>query len=267
MFVWWNLLFPWLDAAYTVFFLPGVVLALFGVYWIAGPMTLVLLPMALLMNYLMFHIGVGMFIRQAAARDLYHRRASSGGRPGRDAGRDRATDRLHVLGRSVEQKLTERVTVIVLAGYQPFTDGNDRAHFRARLVWDALPDDGINLQARWRQYHNSKMDVGGAHFDPESYQQWLGLVGFRKRHSGWTTSGAVGAGQEYIRDGRRTCPAGMIDRGRKVSVDGAPAGTRQFHRVIAPDVARLPVTRRARSVRPRGPCGRGPPVSGPASFP
>jgi poly-beta-1,6-N-acetyl-D-glucosamine synthase len=64
MFVWWNLLFPWLDAAYTLFFLPGVVLALFGVYWVAGPMTLVLLPMALVMNYLMFHIGARMFRRQ-----------------------------------------------------------------------------------------------------------------------------------------------------------------------------------------------------------
>jgi biofilm PGA synthesis N-glycosyltransferase PgaC len=64
MFIWWNLLFPWLDAAYTVFFLPGVVLAVLGVYWFAGPMTLALLPMALLMNYLMFHIGAGMFRRQ-----------------------------------------------------------------------------------------------------------------------------------------------------------------------------------------------------------
>jgi len=61
MFIWWNLLFPWLDAAYTLFFLPGVVLAFMGVFWIAGPMTLVLLPMALVMNYLMFNIGAGMF--------------------------------------------------------------------------------------------------------------------------------------------------------------------------------------------------------------
>ena len=45
LFAWWNLLFPWLDLAYTLFFIPGVILALFGIYWIAGPMTLVLLPM------------------------------------------------------------------------------------------------------------------------------------------------------------------------------------------------------------------------------
>jgi biofilm PGA synthesis N-glycosyltransferase PgaC len=60
-FVCWNLLFPWLDFAYTAAFLPGVVLALFGIYWIAGPMTLALLPMALLMNLLMYRLSIRMF--------------------------------------------------------------------------------------------------------------------------------------------------------------------------------------------------------------
>jgi poly-beta-1,6-N-acetyl-D-glucosamine synthase len=64
LFVWWNLSFPWLDLAYTLFFIPGVVLALFGVYWIAGPMTLVLLPMSLLMNYVMYRVGLRMFQTQ-----------------------------------------------------------------------------------------------------------------------------------------------------------------------------------------------------------
>jgi len=64
LFVWWNVLFPWLDLAYTLCFIPGVILACFGVYWVAGPMTLVLLPMALLMNYVMYRIGVGMFASQ-----------------------------------------------------------------------------------------------------------------------------------------------------------------------------------------------------------
>jgi biofilm PGA synthesis N-glycosyltransferase PgaC len=64
LFVWWNVLFPWLDLAYTLFFIPGLVLACFGIYWIAGPLTLVLLPMALLMNYVMYRIGLGMFARQ-----------------------------------------------------------------------------------------------------------------------------------------------------------------------------------------------------------
>ncbi len=107
-------------------------------------------------------------------------------------------------GASIEQTVAERFTIIALAGYQPFSDGNDRVHFRARLVWDALPEQGINVQARWRQYRNSTTDVGGAYFNPDRYQQWLGLIGFRNRLSGWTTTGAFGAGQEYIHNGGTT---------------------------------------------------------------
>jgi len=74
LFVWWNLLFPWLDLAYTVFFIPGIVLALFGIYWIAGPLTLALLPMALGINYLMYRVGSQMF----ASNGLRVRRNLSG---------------------------------------------------------------------------------------------------------------------------------------------------------------------------------------------
>lgn len=41
--------------------------------------------------------------------------------------------------------------MIGLVGYQPFTDGNDRVHFRARAIWDALPDHGVNLPAQYNQ--------------------------------------------------------------------------------------------------------------------
>ena len=74
LFVWWNLLFPWLDLCYTLFFIPGMVLALFGIYWIAGPMTLALLPMALLINYAMYRVGSHMF-----ARNGLHVRRNLGG--------------------------------------------------------------------------------------------------------------------------------------------------------------------------------------------
>ena len=63
-FVYWNLCFPWLDFAYTVAFIPGVILACFGIYWIAGPMTLALLPMSLLMNFLMYRLSSRMFDAQ-----------------------------------------------------------------------------------------------------------------------------------------------------------------------------------------------------------
>lgn len=64
LFIWWNLLFPYLDVVYTCAFIPGLVLALFGIYWIAGPMTLLVLPLALLVNFVMFRIQSRMFTEQ-----------------------------------------------------------------------------------------------------------------------------------------------------------------------------------------------------------
>ena len=64
LFIWWNLFFPYLDLVYTFAFIPGLVLALFGVYWLAGPMTLLVLPLAMLVNYLMFRIQSKMFVEQ-----------------------------------------------------------------------------------------------------------------------------------------------------------------------------------------------------------
>ena len=42
----------------------GLLLALFGCYWLAGPMTLLVLPLAFVVNYLMFHIQSSMFRAQ-----------------------------------------------------------------------------------------------------------------------------------------------------------------------------------------------------------
>jgi biofilm PGA synthesis N-glycosyltransferase PgaC len=41
-----------------------LILALFGIYWIAGPMTLLVLPLAMIVNYIMFSIQNKMFTEQ-----------------------------------------------------------------------------------------------------------------------------------------------------------------------------------------------------------
>lgn len=64
LFIWWNMLFFYLDLAYTLAFIPGIILAFFGIYWIAGPMTLLVLPLAMIVNYIMYRIQVRMFERQ-----------------------------------------------------------------------------------------------------------------------------------------------------------------------------------------------------------
>ncbi|WP_254598809.1 glycosyltransferase [Polynucleobacter tropicus] len=61
LYVWWNTMFPLMDIAYTLGFIPGLVLACFGIYWIVGPMTLTLLPMAFLLNWQMYLRGQKMF--------------------------------------------------------------------------------------------------------------------------------------------------------------------------------------------------------------
>lgn len=61
MFVWWNMLFLPLDLTFTFIFIPGLIAALFGFYWIAGPLTLLLLPLAVFWNAVIYRIQRRMF--------------------------------------------------------------------------------------------------------------------------------------------------------------------------------------------------------------
>jgi len=56
-----NLIMPYLDVVYTFCWIPGLVLAMFGVYWIIGPMTLLVLPLALLQNFILYSYQKGVF--------------------------------------------------------------------------------------------------------------------------------------------------------------------------------------------------------------
>ena len=51
-----NVLYPFLDAVFLFCLLPGIIAALFGYYFIAGPMTLAVLPLAVLNNLAMFYV-------------------------------------------------------------------------------------------------------------------------------------------------------------------------------------------------------------------
>lgn len=99
---------------------------------------------------------------------------------------------------SIEQQLGKRFTAIGLAGAQRFTDGNERGHLRGRLIWMLVPEQGLSAQLRWRQYRSSRLDVGGAYFNPARYREWQGGLAIRKRYAGWVWSGTVAAGREEI---------------------------------------------------------------------
>lgn len=56
MFIWWNLLFVSIDFTFTFAFIPGLLLAVLGVFWLAGPITLLVLPIAALWNLVIYRI-------------------------------------------------------------------------------------------------------------------------------------------------------------------------------------------------------------------
>ncbi|MBX7535933.1 glycosyltransferase [Qipengyuania sp. GH1] len=63
MLIWWNLLFVSIDLVFTLAFLPGLILAVLGIYWLAGPITLLVLPLAALWNVVIFRIQTRMLKR------------------------------------------------------------------------------------------------------------------------------------------------------------------------------------------------------------
>lgn len=101
-------------------------------------------------------------------------------------------------GVSAEQQLTRRLTVIGLAGYQRFSDGNERVHLRGRLIWMLLPEHGVSAQLRLRQYESQQLQVNDAYFNPGRYREWQAGLATRKRVAGWTWTGIVAAGREQI---------------------------------------------------------------------
>ncbi|WP_251554242.1 glycosyltransferase family 2 protein [Neobacillus muris] len=58
-----NLVFPYLDFVYTFVWIPGLIMAFFGYYYIVGPMIFFVLPLALLTNYAMYYFQRRVFRR------------------------------------------------------------------------------------------------------------------------------------------------------------------------------------------------------------
>jgi biofilm PGA synthesis N-glycosyltransferase PgaC len=67
VFIWWNLCFPPMDVVYTFVFIPGLILAAFGQFYIVGPATLAILPLAVAWNLFIFRIQRRTFAREHLA--------------------------------------------------------------------------------------------------------------------------------------------------------------------------------------------------------
>jgi hypothetical protein len=103
-------------------------------------------------------------------------------------------------GGGIEQGLGPHVTVLGLAGYQDFSDGNARTHGRVRVIVQPDLDLGLTLQARYRVYTSSSEDVGGAYFNPNRYDETMVAVAWRQRLLGWTGRLIAGAGRQHVAD-------------------------------------------------------------------
>ncbi|WP_126428405.1 glycosyltransferase family 2 protein [Brevibacillus marinus] len=57
----YNLIMPYLDIVYTFCWIPGLVAACFGYFWIVGPFTLLVLPLTILQNYILYRYQKSVF--------------------------------------------------------------------------------------------------------------------------------------------------------------------------------------------------------------
>ncbi|MFN3620140.1 glycosyltransferase [Sphingorhabdus sp.] len=64
LFIWWNVCFLPLDLIYTFVFIPGLIAACFGYFYIAGPLTVAVLPLTILWNAIIFRIQSGVYQRE-----------------------------------------------------------------------------------------------------------------------------------------------------------------------------------------------------------
>jgi hypothetical protein len=115
-------------------------------------------------------------------------------------------------GGVVEQGLGPHVTVIGVAGYQDFSDGNSRNHGRVRVIVQPDLDLGLTLQARYRVYTSSLDDVGGAYFNPSRYDESMFAIAWRQRLLGWTGRFIAGAGRQHVAEDPST-PTRLLEIG------------------------------------------------------
>lgn len=99
---------------------------------------------------------------------------------------------------SIEQQLAERLSAIMMAGNMYFSDSNMRPLVRARLIYDLIPDYGVTAQIRYRQYRDTNINLPNNYFNPSTYNESMGVLGIRKRISGWVLSGTAGVGRQSV---------------------------------------------------------------------
>lgn len=122
-------------------------------------------------------------------------------------------------GASLEYKPFERVTLIGMGGDMFFSDTNTRAFMKLRAIYTLLPEYGVTLQARYRQYHDSNVNVTNNYFNPENYYEGMLALAIRKRINGWMLNGTAGLGQQGINN-QSTTTTQLLEAGATSPISG-----------------------------------------------
>jgi hypothetical protein len=118
-------------------------------------------------------------------------------------------DGLHfdLVGAGLDQELGADLVAVAFYGYQRFSDGNTRVHRRLRFIHSAVPEMGITLQARYREFSSSLESSQGRYFNPRRYSQVHAVVAMRRRlEGGWSLLAEAGAGRQHV-SGEPSAPA------------------------------------------------------------
>lgn len=107
-------------------------------------------------------------------------------------------------GGALDVPVNPHLTLVGLAGYQLFSDDNQRRHVRGRVIWQPSLDLGLTLQLRHRWFDNSRLDVGRAYFNPQQYQEQMLALGWRQRTGDWRHALTAGIGSQQIATEART---------------------------------------------------------------
>ena len=126
---------------------------------------------------------------------------------------------LTFVGASLEHQLHPKLTLIGTAGYQRFSDDNERKHARFRAIFQPSLDLGLTFQYRHRYYDSTPNETRRAYFNPERYQENMLLAGWRYRSSGWVASVLAGAGVQSIADSPRG-PSRLLELGLDSPLNG-----------------------------------------------
>ncbi|MFC6519089.1 hypothetical protein ACFQAT_04155 [Undibacterium arcticum] len=121
------------------------------------------------------------------------------------------------VGAVLEQGLGPHLTVVGVAGYQDFSDGNHRNHGRIKLIVQPDLSLGLTLQARYRMYTSASDDVGGAYFNPDRYDEAMLALGWRQRFRGWVGNLTAGLGQQRVGDAPHT-PTRLLELGAQAPI-------------------------------------------------